>query len=131
VANASGVGSAAKNIVSLMGPESMNVIIQNGPGASECIAQYIAQHIAQYIAQFMAQYIVELMQTKRVLANTRPSILLDHYAGRPSDVDAINATAVDLSHQPCIPTPLNEILTAVIRQRRVRFRFAVITKRVT
>jgi ketopantoate reductase len=106
-----------------MGPESTNMIIQNRPGTGE--------RIAQYIAQFMAQFIVELMQTKRVLANTRPSILLDHYAGRPSDVDAINATAVDLGHQPGIPTPFNEILTAVIRQRRVRFRFAVITKRVT
>jgi ketopantoate reductase len=117
------VGSAAKNIASLMGPESMNIITQNGPGTGK--------RIAQYIAQFMAQFIVELMQTERVLANTRPSILLDYYAVRPSDVDAINATAVDLGHQPGIPTPFNEILTVVIRQRRVRFRFAVIMKRVT
>ena len=39
---ASGVGPAAKTIAPLMGPESMVITIQNGLGAGERIAQYMA-----------------------------------------------------------------------------------------
>lgn len=55
------------------------------------------------------------------MPDARPSMLLDHHAGRPSEIDAINGMAVELGRQLGIPTPYNEVLTAVIRQREAGF----------
>lgn len=55
------------------------------------------------------------------MPEARPSMLLDHHARRPSEIDAINGMAVELGQQLGIPTPYNEVLTAVIRQREAGF----------
>jgi 2-dehydropantoate 2-reductase len=55
------------------------------------------------------------------MLDARPSMLLDHHAKRPSEIDAINGMAVELGKQLGIPTPYNEVLTAVIRQREAEF----------
>ena len=55
------------------------------------------------------------------MLDARPSMLLDHHAKRPSEIDAINGMAVELGKQLGIPTPYNEVLTAVIRQREAGF----------
>ena len=55
------------------------------------------------------------------MPDARPSMLLDHHAKRPSEIDAINGMAVELGKQLNIPTPYNEVLTAVIRQREANF----------
>ncbi len=53
----------------------------------------------------------------RKMPGARPSMLLDHRAGRRSEVDAINGMAVELGRELGIPTPYNEVLTAIIRHR--------------
>ena len=55
------------------------------------------------------------------MPHARPSMLLDHHAKRPSEIDAINGMVVDLGRELGIPTPYNEVLTAVIRQREAGF----------
>ncbi|MDJ0777526.1 MAG: 2-dehydropantoate 2-reductase [Gammaproteobacteria bacterium] len=55
------------------------------------------------------------------MPDARPSMLLDHQARRPSEIDAINGMAVELGKQLGIPTPYNEVLSAVIRQREAAF----------
>ena len=55
------------------------------------------------------------------MPDARPSMLLDHLAGRRSEIDAINGMAVELGRQLGIPTPYNEVLSAVIRQRESHF----------
>jgi 2-dehydropantoate 2-reductase len=55
------------------------------------------------------------------MPDARPSMLLDHHAKRLSEIDAINGMAVELGKQLGIPTPYNEVLTAVIRQREADF----------
>jgi len=55
------------------------------------------------------------------MPDARPSMLLDHHASRASEIDAINGMAVELGKKLGIPTPYNEILTAVIRQREAGF----------
>ena len=55
------------------------------------------------------------------MPDARPSMLLDHHARRPSEIDAINGIAVELGRQLGIPTPYNEVLTAIIRQREAGF----------
>jgi len=57
----------------------------------------------------------------RKMPDARPSMLLDHHARRPSEIDAINGMAVELGRQLQIPTPYNEVLTALIRQREADF----------
>ena len=51
------------------------------------------------------------------MPDARPSMLLDHEARRVSEIDAINGMTVTLGKQLNIPTPYNEVLTAVIRKR--------------
>jgi 2-dehydropantoate 2-reductase len=55
------------------------------------------------------------------LLDARPSMLLDHHARRVSEIDAINGMAVELGRKLDIPTPYNEVLSAVIRQRETGF----------
>jgi len=63
-----------------------------------------------YIAAFAAK-----------MPEARPSMLLDHHAKRLSEINAINGMVVELGKQLGIPTPYNEVLTAVIRQREEAF----------
>ena len=65
---------------------------------------------ADYIAAFAAK-----------MPDARPSMLLDHHARRVSEIGAINGMVVTLGKQLDIPTPYNEVLTAVIRQREETF----------
>ncbi|MEM9627618.1 MAG: 2-dehydropantoate 2-reductase [Pseudomonadota bacterium] len=55
------------------------------------------------------------------MPNARPSMLLDHHAGRPSEIDAINGMAVTLGRELGMRTPYNEGLTAVVRAREAGF----------
>ena len=55
------------------------------------------------------------------MPEARPSMLLDHHARRPSEIDAINGMAVELGARLGIPTPYNEVLSAVIRRREENF----------
>jgi len=64
----------------------------------------------EYIAAFAAK-----------MPDARPSMLLDHQARRVSEIDAINGMVVELGKKMNIPTPYNEVLTAVIRQREEAF----------
>ncbi len=59
------------------------------------------------------------------LPDARPSMLLDHMAKRCSEIDAINGMAVELGRELGIPTPYNEVLSAVIRRREAGFSRAI------
>lgn len=49
------------------------------------------------------------------LRNARPSMLQDHLARRPSEIDAINGMVPVLGRRLGIPTPYNDTVTAVVR----------------
>ena len=68
--------------------------------------QWAFDDSAEYTAAFAAK-----------MPDARPSMLLDHEARRVSEIDAINGMTVTLGKQLNIPTPYNEVLTAVIRKR--------------
>jgi len=65
----------------------------------------------EYIAAFAAK-----------MPDARPSMLLDHQAMRLSEIDAINGMTVELGKQLNIPTPYNEVLSAIIRKREAEFK---------
>jgi len=55
------------------------------------------------------------------MPDARPSMLLDHKAGRRSELDAINGQVPKLGREIGIPTPFNDTLVAVLRQREAAF----------
>jgi 2-dehydropantoate 2-reductase len=55
------------------------------------------------------------------MSDARPSMLLDHHAGRASEIDAINGMAVELGFRHEIQTPYNEVISAVVRARESKF----------
>lgn len=55
------------------------------------------------------------------MPNARPSMLLDHMAGRASELDAINGIVPVMGRAAQIPTPYNDTLTAILRQREAAF----------
>ncbi len=55
------------------------------------------------------------------MPNARPSMLLDHMAGRPSELDAINGMVPIMGREVAIATPYNDMLTAILRQREAAF----------
>ena len=102
------------------------------------LGELMADPAAWAIAQGCAREVYALGQARKIaftfddpieyitafgqkMPDARPSMLLDHHAGRPSEIDAINGMAVDLGAQLGIPTPYNEVLTAVIRKRESGF----------
>ena len=102
------------------------------------LGELMADPAAWAIAQGCAREVQALGQEKNIeftfddpieyitafghkMPDARPSMLLDHYAKRLSEIDAINGMAVELGKQLGIATPYNEVLTAVIRQREANF----------
>lgn len=55
------------------------------------------------------------------MPHARPSMLLDHRACRRSELDAINGQVPKLGAELGIPTPFNDVLVAVLKQREAAF----------
>ncbi|MFE1597865.1 ketopantoate reductase family protein [Methylobacterium sp. ID0610] len=55
------------------------------------------------------------------IPDARPSMLLDHSAGRRGEVDAINGSIPRLGKQYGVPTPINETVVAIIKAREAGF----------
>ncbi len=55
------------------------------------------------------------------MPDARPSMLLDHHAGRYSEIDAINGMVVTLGDKLGVATPYNETLSTIIRRREAKF----------
>ena len=55
------------------------------------------------------------------MPKARPSMLLDHMAGRVSELDAINGIVPILGREAGVKTPHNDTLSAVLRQRESLF----------
>ena len=55
------------------------------------------------------------------MPKARPSMLLDHMAGRVSELDAINGIVPVLGREVGVKTPYNDTLTAILRQRESQF----------
>lgn len=55
------------------------------------------------------------------MPGARPSMLLDHMAGRRSELDAINGQVPELGRAHGIATPVNDVLVEVLRAREAAF----------
>ena len=55
------------------------------------------------------------------LMGARPSMLLDHMASRPSEIDAINGMVPVVAAEVGLTAPYNEVVTAIVRAREAEF----------
>lgn len=55
------------------------------------------------------------------MPNARPSMLLDHMAKRPSELDAINGRVPVLGQELGIETPYNQTISTILREREASF----------
>ncbi len=55
------------------------------------------------------------------MPKARPSMLLDHMAGRVSELEAINGIVPVLGREVGVRTPFNDTLSAILRQRESQF----------
>lgn len=49
------------------------------------------------------------------IPDARPSMLLDHLAGRPSEIDAINGMVPVVAREVGVPSPVNEVIVALVK----------------
>jgi len=54
------------------------------------------------------------------IPKARPSMLLDHMAGRRSEVDAINGAIPPAARALGIAAPYNEVISALVREKERR-----------
>ena len=55
------------------------------------------------------------------IPGARPSMLLDHMAGRPAEVDNINGAICREGAAADVPTPVNDVVVALLRGRESGF----------
>ena len=89
--------------------------------AQGCAREVFALGRAKNIAFDFDEPIAYVTAFGNKMPAARPSMLLDHHARRRSEIDAINGMAVELGRELGIPTPYNEVLTAIIRRREAAF----------
>jgi 2-dehydropantoate 2-reductase len=56
------------------------------------------------------------------IPNSRPSMLLDHLARRPAEVDNINGAIVREGKKAGVPTPINDIVVAILKAKEAGFK---------
>jgi len=54
------------------------------------------------------------------IPNARPSMLLDHMAGRSSEIDAINGAIPPAANAVGLPAPYNEVISSLVRAKERR-----------
>lgn len=86
------------------------------PALIECSRHMLAE--AQAIALAMGYRLgidaEHVVATNKQLAH-RPSILQDLEAGRPMEIDALYSVPLDLAHAAGVPTPMLDLLVALIK----------------
>ena len=83
--------------------------------SSGCASEAYAVARAQGIALSFEDPVAHVRAFGAKMPDARPSMLLDHLAGRRSEVDAINGAIPDLGAEFGVPTPYNEVVSALVR----------------
>lgn len=86
-----------------------------------CARETYALGLAQGVAFSYDDPVAYVTDFGARMPDARPSMLLDHHAGRRSEIDALNGMAPVLGARYGVKTPYNEALSAVVRAREARF----------
>ena len=85
--------------------------------AAECSREAVAVARAQNIDLGLSDPIAHVRALGGKIPNARPSMLLDLQAGRRCEIDAINGAIARLGREHGVPTPVNDVVVALIRAK--------------
>ncbi len=89
--------------------------------ASGCAVEAFAAARAKGIAVEIDEPVDYVRRFGMDIPDARPSMLLDHMAGRRSEIDVINGAIPREAESVGLRAPYNEVVTALVRERESRF----------
>ncbi|BAQ47683.1 MULTISPECIES: ketopantoate reductase family protein [Methylobacterium] len=89
--------------------------------ARACAEEAIAVAAAMGVALQVGDPIAHIRRLGGKIPAARPSMLLDHRAGRRGEVEAINGSIPRLGRRCGVPTPVNDTVVALIKARETAF----------
>ncbi len=90
--------------------------------AAACASEAYAVGKAKGISLDIADPVEYVRAFGEKIPGARPSMLLDHLAGRRSEIDVINGAVPRLGGEVGVPTPVNETVVALVRAREHAFK---------
>jgi 2-dehydropantoate 2-reductase len=88
--------------------------------ASGCAAEAFAVAKARNVRLDFSDPVAYVRDFGMKIPNARPSMLLDHMAGRISEIDAINGAIPPAAAAVGVSAPCNEVISALVRARERR-----------
>jgi 2-dehydropantoate 2-reductase len=89
--------------------------------AAGCAAEAYAVAKAKGIAVDITDPVGYVRAFGEKIPGARPSMLLDHIAGRRSEIEVINGAVPRVGAEVGVPTPVNETVVALVRTRESAF----------
>ena len=87
--------------------------------ASSCAAEAHAAGIAKGVHFSFDDPIAHVHEFGKKIPDSRPSMLQDYLAKRPSEIDAINGMVPVVAHEVGTAAPYNEVVTAVVKAKEL------------
>ncbi|HTO43367.1 MAG TPA: ketopantoate reductase family protein [Burkholderiales bacterium] len=88
--------------------------------ASGCAAEAFAVAKARKVKLDFDEPVAYVRAFGMKIPNARPSMLLDHMAGRASEIDAINGAIPPAAAAVGVPAPYNEVISGLVRAKERR-----------
>ena len=85
--------------------------------ASGCAAEAHAAGVAKGVHFSFDDPIAHVHEFGRKIPDSRPSMLQDYLAGRPSEIDAINGMVPVVAREVGTAAPYNEVVTAIVKAK--------------
>ena len=89
--------------------------------ASNCASEAYTAGIAKGVRFSFDEPVAYVREFGSTIPNSRPSMLLDHLAQRPSEIDAINGMVPVVAREAGTAAPYNEVVTAIVKARELAF----------
>ncbi len=85
--------------------------------ASRCAAEAYAAGVAKGVRFSFDDPVAHVREFGRKIPHSRPSMLQDYLAGRPSEIDAINGMVPVVAREVGTAAPCNEVVTAIVKAK--------------
>ena len=89
--------------------------------ASTCAAEAHAAGVAKGVRFSFDDPVAHVHEFGEKIPHSRPSMLQDYLAGRPSEIDAINGMVPVVAGEVGIAAPYNEVVTAIVKAKERAF----------
>ena len=85
--------------------------------ASNCAAEAYAAGVAKGVRFSFDDPVAHVREFGAKIPDSRPSMLQDYLAGRPSEIDAINGMVPVVAREAGTAAPYNEVVTAIVKAK--------------